>query len=75
MTPREQARVIGRTYYDPGAPCANGHNSERYIATGKCVECNRVKRKRWCDRHPEKATAHLRRHLERLGDRRNGPPV
>ncbi len=75
MTPRERARAIGQTYYDPGAPCANGHSSERYVSDGKCVACVKAKRRRWTERYPDKALTSLRRHLERLGDRRNGPLV
>lgn len=43
---REEAAVAGLKRYTPGTVCAAGHACERYVSSGRCVECvaaNRVK--------------------------------
>lgn len=36
--------------YFTGVACGNGHLAERYIAGGRCVECERLGRIRWKER-------------------------
>lgn len=36
---RQKAALAGLSRYYSGKPCCNGHQSERYVANGACVEC------------------------------------
>jgi len=49
---RAEARRRGLVRYDTGEYCRNGHRSERYTATGKCVTCVWVQRIRRKQRNP-----------------------
>lgn len=40
---RDAARAAGLTYYNPSAPCKQGHMTERYVNTGQCVTCQRAR--------------------------------
>jgi hypothetical protein len=40
-----------RTFY--AGPCVNGHDSERYVSNGDCVECNRARSQRYREDHPD----------------------
>jgi hypothetical protein len=37
---RDEARRQGLKRFYPGAPCSRGHDSERNVSDGKCVECH-----------------------------------
>ena len=43
---RHQAQALGLERYSTGKPCKYGHHSERYAATGICIQCAR-NRKTW----------------------------
>jgi hypothetical protein len=50
---KAQAKAEGKKRYFTEKPCANGHIAERNTSTGRCVECNRLRmRKYWAD-YPE----------------------
>lgn len=36
---RQKAAVSGLARFYTGKKCCNGHDSERYVANGACVEC------------------------------------
>lgn len=36
---RRAAQLRGYKRYRTGTACAQGHNAERYVSTGACVEC------------------------------------
>lgn len=38
---RLRAAAAGYTRYYTGRPCAQGHDSERYVSSGACIECMR----------------------------------
>ncbi len=40
---KEAARVAGLKHFFTGIPCAQGHRAERYVSSGKCAECRRIK--------------------------------
>lgn len=40
---RENARLLGLQTYRTGQPCQRGHNAERYVSTGGCLDCLGVK--------------------------------
>ena len=47
---RKSAMEKGRLYYKTGKPCARGHVAPRFTKTRRCVECDRVnKKKRYVD--------------------------
>ncbi len=39
---RVEAARLGLSRYNTGKPCMRGHQSDRYTATGQCVECQRL---------------------------------
>jgi hypothetical protein len=39
---REAAKALGMLTFSMNVPCRSGHWSERYVSTGKCVECVRT---------------------------------
>ena len=62
-----EAVLDGRRTFDPVEPCRHGHLSPRSTADGRCVECRRATWRRWRDRNPAKALAHLERMLADKG--------
>jgi hypothetical protein len=53
---REAAWERGLSKFFTGAPCNHGHRAERYVTSGKCVECN----SRICRQYRETHTEHVR---------------
>ena len=43
---RADAKEMGLRRYFTGEPCRHGHLSERYVACGRCVECDRIATKK-----------------------------
>lgn len=43
---RKQAKIAGLPRYFTGKPCLRGHISERYTASGICIQCQTEKRRR-----------------------------
>jgi|SRR5690349_10328282 len=41
---RAEAISLGFDKYQTGLPCAHNHLSERYVSTGTCVECQKLRR-------------------------------
>jgi len=50
---KAQAKKEGKVRYFTGKPCANGHIVERNTHTGRCVECNRLRMRRYWDENPD----------------------
>lgn len=44
---RVQARLFGKTRFYTGRPCRNGHDCERYVSMGGCVQCINGNKKTW----------------------------
>src|ERR1700733_14200099 len=42
--PRREARRLGLGHYFTGVACKNGHVSERFTKSKKCLECHRLAR-------------------------------
>lgn len=40
---RETAKALGFTHYSTGKPCRRGHTSPRYVSTGNCMDCLRLR--------------------------------
>lgn len=40
---RLAARAAGQKTYDPGCLCSASHQSPRYVNSGHCMECSRLK--------------------------------
>lgn len=66
-TARVEAVLAGEPTFWPLTPCRHGHASPRSTADGPCIECRRQAWRRWRDKHPAKALAHLERMLEDKG--------
>jgi 5-methylcytosine-specific restriction endonuclease McrA len=49
---KAQAKAEGKVRYFTGKPCANGHTAERNTNTGRCVECNRLRMRKYWDENP-----------------------
>lgn len=43
---RKTAAVLGFLYYKTN-PCKHGHNANRLVSTGGCVECNKIRHEGW----------------------------
>lgn len=41
ITSRLDAAARNQQFYYTGKPCKNNHDSQRYVRTGHCVECQR----------------------------------
>jgi hypothetical protein len=39
---RDEARALGLKRFFTGKPCKRGHIAERYIGSGRCVQCDRT---------------------------------
>jgi hypothetical protein len=50
-------RATASIRYFTGKPCKHGHISERYTASGACVECSLIHAKKWAASNPEKMRA------------------
>ena len=50
---KAQAKQEGKVRYFTGKPCANGHIVERNTHTGRCVECNRLRMRRYWNENPD----------------------
>jgi 5-methylcytosine-specific restriction endonuclease McrA len=44
---RRDAKAAGLIRYDNGKPCPNGHLGDRFVSTGTCCLCLRIKTKAW----------------------------
>jgi 5-methylcytosine-specific restriction endonuclease McrA len=44
---RSVAKAMGLLHYHNGKPCPAGHFSERFVSTGTCRACIRIKTKEW----------------------------
>ena len=38
---RAQAQLIGAKTFTPATPCKNGHISDRYTSSNRCIECDK----------------------------------
>jgi len=47
LATRDDARAAGEKFYYPTDTCVNGHDGKRYVSTGDCTECKRLKAERW----------------------------
>lgn len=54
---RADAKEMGLGRYFTGEPCRHGHLSERYVACGRCVECDQIATKRATLRRRSRQTA------------------
>jgi recombination endonuclease VII len=55
---KEEAKARGLKRYYTGVPCANGHDSERYLNKGnegKCVQCCNKRKRRLDNLHRQKS--------------------
>jgi len=51
---KDEAKAAGLKRYFDGKLCPSNHISERYVATGKCVECLRASVVSWRKNNPER---------------------
>lgn len=42
-----QAKIRKLKFYYTGIPCCNGHRTQRYTADKHCVECKRIKNRKY----------------------------
>jgi len=50
----EDAKAQGLPRYFDGVKCKRGHLSERFINTYHCVECGKLRAKKYLERHPDR---------------------
>jgi hypothetical protein len=44
---RQDALLLGAKRYYTGKPCKHGHDAERFVVNGGCVECVRAAWEKW----------------------------
>lgn len=48
---RAVAKETGLVRYYRGTPCVKGHDCERYVKSNHCVECDKIRVARYCQKH------------------------
>lgn len=61
---RREAKALGLNKYSTGKPCKYGHFSDRYVKSGKCIECANVQSNEWKLANPDKYALSMRKWLE-----------
>lgn len=51
---REEAKALGLKRYRPSVPCRNGHDDGRYVSDNACVQCRKLRSRKWERENPEK---------------------
>lgn len=67
---KDEAKSLHLPRYFTGAPCKRGHVAERFINSGRCVECNKVLSNQW-----KSANGDLKRQMDRDYRRANKESV
>jgi hypothetical protein len=62
---REVAKGQGLKRYFTGHPCGRGHVAERFVADGRCVQCNRERNHRERRDRNNQVVASLVQHVVR----------
>jgi hypothetical protein len=62
---REVAKGQGLKRYFTGHPCGRGHIAERFVADGRCVQCNRERQDREHRNRDNQVVAPLLLHVVR----------
>lgn len=47
---RWEAKEQGLVHYFTGRPCKHGHTTNRYVSSGRCAECDRLRGQRHADK-------------------------
>ena len=58
---RESARNAGYTHYFTGLPCKRGHVAPRQVSDCACVECSKINRREYWERHKEQERERTRK--------------
>lgn len=66
---REEAKALGLKYYYLGTICRNGHDAERIVSMGTCVECRRGCNERHAAKYPDQRRAYGLAHYEQTRDK------
>ena len=59
---RSVAMSRGMVRYRNGKPCPAGHNAQRYVSTGQCVECLLLNARQWRQKFPEKVRSYSKKY-------------
>lgn len=65
MSARSEAIARGLKTYKSDRLCKSGHDSERSVKTGTCLECTRLAALAWMKRNPQKMSAYTAAYRER----------
>ena len=65
MSARSEAIARGLKTYKSDRLCKSGHDSERSVKTGTCLECTRLAASAWMKRNPHKMSAYTAAYRER----------
>jgi hypothetical protein len=57
---RDQARASGLRFFYTGQLCRQGHDSERYVNSGKCKHCNSIRTKEYREKNRDQLLAKQR---------------
>jgi hypothetical protein len=58
---RQEAKDAGYKRYYTGLCCMRGHDSERFVSTGKCTQCRNEYKSKWRAAKRDKSGAHINR--------------
>lgn len=59
---RAEAMACGDRYYFTGKPCVRGHTLKRSVASGRCIECDRLASAMRKAENPEKIREYVRKY-------------
>jgi hypothetical protein len=62
--------ALGLSRYFTGTPCVHGHLAEKITRSGTCIECHRLRRRRWQDLNPDRVNECRRKNRKRPEVRR-----
>lgn len=69
---RKQARELGLKRYFTGKICKYGHNCEKFTSNKKCVECSRIKVKKWREANQNHVKSEKRKWYDNNKERHDG---
>ena len=72
---RSKSRSLGLMHYYTGKPCKHGHYSDRFTATGICVECGRIHSANIRKAQPERRSRYQAAANESIKERSRSDPV
>ena len=71
---REEARAKGMTFFFNGESCVHGHKADRYVISGACVKCQKIRNNRFIKLNGSPRDRAFRKKYQTLYQNA-GPPI